>query len=194
MGWSKQLPIVNLDTGVYFWTNDIRCFTPLCFLTQSFAISRTSVLPSLGLDVPSPQGGRCWCRVAVHKVVLARAVQLLAVTGHRRNWPRSLSIPYPSSPCISLISRIFPCFPIFPPARIITTFFAGSLLSEITFSFWEPLFLMQNSKPLFFPIQTVYVQKRSVWSASYVLVLFCISCRFFSAQMLSKFTTNPHQF
>lgn len=32
---------------------------------------------------------------------------LLAVTSHRCYWPRSLGIPWPSSLCISLISRVF---------------------------------------------------------------------------------------
>ena len=71
MGQSKQQPMVDLDTGVYFRTNEIRHFVPLSFLMQLFVRFPTSVLPSLRLNIPFPQGDRCWYGAAGQKVVSA---------------------------------------------------------------------------------------------------------------------------
>lgn len=86
VGQSKQQPMVDLDTGVYFRTNDTRCFTPLCFFAQLFVHSPTSVLPSLGLGILSLQGDQCWCGKGGQKVLSARSHQsqvlLAKVPGH----------------------------------------------------------------------------------------------------------------
>lgn len=75
MGQSKEQPMVDVDTGVYFRTNDIRHFTPLCFFTQLFVRSPTLVLPSLKLGIPPPQEDRCWCGKVGQKDLSARSHQ-----------------------------------------------------------------------------------------------------------------------
>lgn len=114
---------------------------------------------------PFPAGTPFLGGMVGQKVMLVCAVQLPTVTSRRCYWSRPLGILWPLSPCISLIARIFPHFQIFPLSTIITTFFLDTLLPVTTFSFGTPSFL-SRTKPLFFPIQIVYMQKHNVWSVS----------------------------
>lgn len=66
---------------------------------------------SCGLIFPSLQEGCCWCGEAGHKILLFSIVALLVASGLRHHWPRALGTPWHLSPCLYLISQIFPYFP-----------------------------------------------------------------------------------
>lgn len=131
------------------------------------------LLPHLSAAFSEPQrpfpAGR-WCRKVGQQFGL-----LCPAHGHQSEcyWPTSMTIPLHSNVYITLISSLLHHFQTFSPIRIITPFFSGSLRSEATS--WGPLFSVQSHESLVFPIQTAYMQKCNVWSASRAVYLSPIS-------------------
>lgn len=165
MRWSKQLAIVDLDTGVYFWTNAIRHFAPLCFFTELFVRSPTLHCLLLGsTSLPCRETIPGWDGWAESRVGLCCA----AAHSHQS---QMLLVKAPGHPLAFIPVHLSDRQDIPPFSNLSSISDHHHLLPRPPsacnyFFFWDPLFPIQNSKPLLFPIQIVYVQKHNVWPVS----------------------------